>query len=132
MEAPVDKVLIVDDIPEYVETISAYLEDGFSVLKAYSLEQAKQVTGENTIQLAVLDIRLDEDDPENRDGLVLLEWLRQRLPDLKVIVMSAYREFDRAVEALNAGADYFMRKPLEPDELNEIVEKLKSSPKGVS
>jgi len=40
-----------------------------------------------------------------------------------VIVMSAYREFDFAVEALNAGADYFMRKPLDPDELNSTINK---------
>lgn len=118
------KVLLVDDISEYVDTIEAYLEDGFDVLKAGSLDEAKKILADNRVDLAVIDIRLNEDDPENREGLELLTWLKERVPDVKVIVMSAYREFDFAVEALNAGADYFMRKPLDPDELNSTIQKL--------
>ncbi len=118
------KALIVDDIPEYVDTIEAYLEDGFDVLKAGSLDEAKKIIAGNQVKLAIIDIRLNEDDPENREGLELLTWLKERVPDVKVIVMSAYREFDFAVEALNAGADYFMRKPLDPDELNSTIQKL--------
>lgn len=118
------KALIVDDIPEYVDTIEAYLEDGFDVLKAGSLDEAKKILADNRVDLAVIDIRLNEDDPDNREGLELLTWLKERVPDVKVIVMSAYREFDFAVEALNAGADYFMRKPLDPDELNSTIQKL--------
>jgi YesN/AraC family two-component response regulator len=38
--------------------------------------------------------------------------------------MSAYKEFDYAVEALNAGAEYFMRKPIDPDELNSVIDKI--------
>jgi DNA-binding NtrC family response regulator len=118
------KALIVDDIPEYVDTIETYLEDRFDVLKAGSLDEARKILADNQIDLAIIDIRLNEDDPENREGLELLTWLKERVPDVKVIVMSAYREFDFAVEALNAGADYFMRKPLDPDELNSTIQKL--------
>ncbi len=118
------KALVVDDIPEYVDTIEAYIEDSFDVLKAGSLDEAKKILTDNRIDLAIIDIRLDEDDPENREGLELLTWLKERVPDVKVIVMSAYREFDFAVEALNAGADYFMRKPLDPDELSSTIQKL--------
>ncbi len=118
------KALVVDDIPEYVDTIEAYIEDSFDVLKAGSLDEAKKILTDNRVDLAIIDIRLDEDDPENREGLELLTWLKERVPDVKVIVMSAYREFDFAVEALNAGADYFMRKPLDPDELNSTIQKL--------
>lgn len=119
-----EKVLIVDDIPEYVETIEAYIEERASVLKAHSLSEAKSLIQANRIDLAIVDIRLDEGDPENRDGLELLVWLRKIFPKVGIIVMSAYKEFDYAVEALNAGADYFMRKPIDPDELNSIVDKI--------
>ncbi len=118
------KVLIVDDIPEYVDTIEAYLEDRFDVLKAGSLDEAKKILTDNRVDLAIIDIRLNEDDPANREGLELLKWLKGEKSDIAVIVMSAYREFDFAVEALNAGADYFMRKPLDPDELNSTINKL--------
>lgn len=121
------RVLIVDDIPEYVETMAIYLEERFSIIKASSLEAAKTLVEKHPVDIAILDIRLDENDPENRDGLELMKWIRKAYPNVAVIVMSAYREFDRAVEALNAGADYFIRKPVAPDELDEIVEKLSST-----
>ena len=119
-----NKILIVDDIPEYLDTLEVYLEDRFEVLKALSLEEAKNILNDTRVDLAIIDIRLKENDPENKEGLELLTWLKEKYPDVKVIVMSAYREFDFAVEALNLGADYFMRKPLEPEELNEVINKL--------
>lgn len=117
-------VLIVDDIPEYVDTIEGYLEDELKIFKANNLEGAKKVLSKNGIDLAIIDIRLDEDNPENKDGLELLKWLKEKNLKVKIIMMSAYREFDYAVEALNKGADYFMRKPLDPDELHLTIEKL--------
>jgi len=123
----VKKALIVDDIPEYVDTMEAYLEDMFDVLTAQSLAQAKSVLKDNPIDLAIIDIRLNEEDPENKEGIYLLKWLRERMPEAGVIVMSAYKEFDYAVEALNAGADYFMRKPIDPDELNSVIDKIYSN-----
>jgi DNA-binding NtrC family response regulator len=120
----VEKVLIVDDLPEYVDTMEAYLEDRFVVLKAGNFQEAKKILGENNVALAIIDIRLKEDDPSNKEGIELLKWLKEHSPKAGVIVMSAYREFDYAVEALNAGADYFMKKPLNPDELIKITDKL--------
>ncbi len=121
------KALIVDDIPEYVDTMEVYLEDKFDVLTAQSLEEAKSVLKDNPIDLAIIDIRLNEEDPGNKEGIDLLKWLRERMPEAGVIVMSAYKEFDYAVEALNAGADYFMRKPIDPDELNSVIDKIFSN-----
>ncbi|MBC2696214.1 MAG: response regulator [Desulfobacteraceae bacterium] len=84
------KALIVDDIPEYVDTMEAYLEDMFDVLTAQSLEEAKSVLKDNPIDLAIIDIRLNEENPGNKEGIDLLKWLRERMPEAGVIVMSAY------------------------------------------
>ena len=118
------KALIVDDIPEYLDTIEAYLEDRMEVLKAGSLDEAKKVFQETLVALAIIDIRLNEEDPKNKDGLKLLGWLKENMPDVKVLVMSAYKEFDYKVEALELGAEFFIPKPLDPDELNSMVDKL--------
>jgi two-component system, NtrC family, response regulator AtoC len=118
------KALIVDDIPEYLDTLEAYLEERFDILKAKDLSEAKDAAADSQIDLAVIDIRLKEDDQTNKDGLVLLDWLKKRQPSASVIVMSAYREFEYAVEALNAGADYFIRKPIDPQKLNAVIEDL--------
>jgi two-component system, NtrC family, response regulator AtoC len=118
------KALIVDDIPEYLDTIEAFLEERFYVLKAKDLVAAKDAVADCQIDLAVIDIRLKEDDQTNKDGLLLLEWLKKQQPSATIIVMSAYREFEYAVEALNAGADYFIRKPIDPQKLNDVVDAL--------
>jgi two-component system response regulator AtoC len=118
------RILIVDDIPEYIDTIEAYLEDRLEVLKAGGLQEAKNILTENLVAIAIVDIRLKEDDPENKEGLELLRWIKEQMPDVKIIVMSAYREFDYKIEAIEAGADYFIPKPLNPDELNSIVDRL--------
>ncbi len=118
------KLMIVDDIPEYADTMEIYLEDSFDICKARGLDEAKTVLGTDSIDLAIIDIRLDESDPENKDGIELLKWLEQQKMTQGVIVMSAYREFDYAVEALNAGADYFMQKPINPDELNSVIDRI--------
>lgn len=119
-----ENALIVDDIPEYVDTLEAYVEDRLNVLKAHTTEEARNLLEEKKVALGIVDIRLDENDPENREGLDLLKWIRENHSEMKVIVMSAYKEFDYAVEALNTGADYFMRKPIDPEELGSILDKL--------
>jgi len=53
-----------------------------------------------------------------------LQWLKENYPDVKVIVMSAYRDHDAAVDALNLGAEYYLKKPINLRELKEIVAEL--------
>lgn len=118
-----DRILIVDDIEEYLRSLENVLKVDFEVLRAMSLEQAKQKMDES-IKVALVDIRLKEDDPNNRDGLVFLEWVKMNFPNTKVIIMSAYKEFDLAVEALNLGAEYFLRKPINLVELKGTIKTL--------
>lgn len=114
------KILIVDDIEDYLTSLENALRGDFEVVKARSLAEAKGKM-DSSITVALVDIRLKEDDFENRDGLVFLEWVRMNFPNTRVIVMSAYREFDLAVEALNLGAAYFLRKPINLVELKGIL-----------
>ena len=117
------KLLIVDDIEEYLNSLARVLSDEYTVLKARNLEDAKRKAKEG-IDVAVVDIRLSEDEPENKDGLVFLEWMRMNYPDVPVIMMSAYKEFDLAVESLNLGAKYFLKKPISIKELKGTIKTL--------
>lgn len=116
--------LVVDDIETYTDTLEIYLEDKFSVFKAMDLNEALKIIRTHHIDLALVDIRLNEEDPRNKDGILLIKSLKKQHPDIAIMIMSAYKEFDYAVEALNAGADYFMRKPLQPDELEKVISQL--------
>jgi two-component system response regulator YesN len=119
------KLLIVDDLEEYVDSIEFMAEDYFEkIYKALSLVEAKKICTEVVPDTAIIDIRLSEDDETNKDGLVLLEWMKEQGFHTKVIMISAYKDFDYAVEALNAGAEYFLKKPVKNAELKETLEKI--------
>ena len=117
-------VLLVDDIPEYVDTMELNLPEGCRALAAYSASEAQAVFGKETPDLAVLDVRLNEADSENREGLELLKWIKASHPSVPVIMISAYREFEFEAESLTLGAEYFLRKPVQPDEFRACVEKV--------
>jgi len=67
------KVLFIDNEPDFLDTRAEFLEnDSYQVLKAYTLEQARQLLVDAHIHLAILDIRMvDDDDDRDTSGLTL-------------------------------------------------------------
>lgn len=117
------KILIVDDIQEYLDSLSRALSRVLEVVQASTKEEAKEKM-DHSIDLALVDVRLSEEDMSNRDGIVLLGWLKEYYPKVPVIMMSAYRDFDSVVDTLNLGAVHFLKKPINLKELKEIVNTL--------
>lgn len=115
------KILIVDDIEEYLRSLENALSDEYEVITAKSLEEAKKKVSSEEVNIVLADIRLSEEEEDNRDGLVLLEWIKMNKPKIPIIMMSAYKEFDLAVGALNLGAEYFLKKPINLVELKGIL-----------
>ncbi len=115
------KILIVDDIEEYLRSLENALRDEYDVRTAKSLKEAKEKVTSEEVDIVLADIRLSEEEKDNRDGLVFLEWLKMNKPKIPVIMMSAYKEFDLAVDALNLGAEYFLKKPINLVELKGIL-----------
>jgi len=118
-----DIILVVDDVEEYLHSLRNALGREFDVLTATSMDEAKKIMDEE-VELLLLDIRLNEEDPQNKDGILLLEWCKENYPSKPVVMMSAYREFDIAVDALNLGASYFLRKPINISELKALLRNL--------
>lgn len=115
-------ILIVDDIPEYVESLEFFLsQPARTIVKADSIEEAKRVAKQTSPDIAIIDVCLSEQDPMNIEGLDFLKWLKDWKPDTKAYVISAYRSFDYAVEALNLGAERFLKKPINLQELKEVL-----------
>lgn len=117
-------ILLVDDNIEYLELMELNLPEGCQVLRAQTLTDAQRIVSEVGPALAVLDVRLDDDDINNRDGLELLKWMDKHQKGTKVVVISAYHEFEYEAEALALGAERFLRKPIRPDEFREAVANL--------
>lgn len=117
------RILIVDDVQEYLNSLSRALSGEWDVVKASNLQEAKEKM-DNTINLALVDVRLSEVDMANRDGIILLGWLKENFPHIPVIIMSAYRDFDSAVDAINLGASRYLKKPINLIELKKIINSL--------
>lgn len=115
------RLLIIDDSKDYLDSLENALRNEYEILKAPTLTKAKEIAAKERLDIALIDIRLSEEDMSNRDGLIFLEWLKMNCPNVHAIVMSAYREFDLAVEALNLGAAYFLKKPINLMELKGIL-----------
>jgi DNA-binding NtrC family response regulator len=116
------KIIIVDDVQKYLSSLSRALSGEYEVVKAASFEEAKERM-DATISFALVDVRLSEEDMANRDGILLLAWLKENYPEVKVIIMSAYRDFDAVEDAANLGAKY-MRKPINLRELKDLMKSL--------
>jgi len=114
------KILIVDDREDYLRALTSALRRDFEVRLAKSLHEAI-ANMDASVDVALVDVRLSEDDDENRDGIKFLEWVRKNFPRVPTLMMSAYRDFDAAVEALNLGAAHFLKKPINLRELKELL-----------
>jgi two-component system response regulator RegA len=102
------RVLIVDDDVDLAESLQDVLTSrGYEVAIAHTCVTAIEVAASFDPQVAMLDVNLGQE-----RGLSLIESLKQRLPRLLCVVISARAEFDIAIEALRLGAfDYQAAAP---------------------
>lgn len=118
------KILIIDDVKEYVEALRNALRSEYEIDIAYSLKEAKEKAN-GTFSLFLVDIRLDESDPTNADGIIFLEWAKANFPKIPVVMMSAYKEFEeKKDEIIKKGAATFLKKPIDIRNLKETIRKL--------
>ncbi len=115
------KVLIVDDVEDYLRSLQRALVAEWDIFCAHSMEEARDVLQSESVDVALVDVRLSETDPQNRDGVALLKWMQIQYPKVLVIMMSAYQDFDAAVDALNLGAHQFLKKPIDLRTLKEML-----------
>jgi DNA-binding NtrC family response regulator len=109
MSDPKDTILIVDDDAEYREALTGALEREFVVTLAASFEEAKMKLNKG-LSAVLLDVRLKDESTANKDGLILLEAIRQMQPGLPVVMMTNYGDIDMAVDAWRLGAADFIQK----------------------
>jgi len=110
-------ILVVDDEPIVQQSLGDWFrQDGYQVDTASNAKEALKLAAEHAYDIALLDIKMP-----GIDGLELQERLAKEVPDLTVIVMTAYASIESAVRALKAGAYDYITKPFDPDELSHLV-----------
>ena len=108
----VKSLLIVDDQAMYLKSLELALKDKYKIFLASELYQSLKILNDETCEIALVDIRLDEEDSSNIDGLKILEWIKMNKPQVSTFMMSAYHEFLYAEKALNLGAKHFFKSQL--------------------
>jgi len=114
------KILILDDREDYLRALRGALRNEFEVVTTSTIDEAQREL-DASIKVALVDIRLSEDDESNQEGVTFLQWAKARFPETPVLMMSAYRDFDALAEAINLGADYFLKKPIDLRELKGLL-----------
>jgi two-component system response regulator AtoC len=100
-------ILVIDDEALTLRTISRALrEEEFDVFVAMSGEEGLKVLAEERPDMALLDVVLP-----GIDGIEVLRQIKKQSPNTIVVMMSAYRMVDRAVEAMKLGAYDYLIKP---------------------
>ena len=110
-------ILVVEDDPNLREAVCDTLElAGQSAISASGGVEALKLLETQPVGLVVSDVRMMP-----MDGIALLKEVRNRFPHLPVVLMTAFADVDRAVEAMRSGACDFLLKPFEPKALLEHV-----------
>jgi len=95
------RVLVVEDVPDVRATLSGLLSDeGYDVRSASSRAEALQILAAECFHVAVLDVRLDESDEDNQDGLLLMHEIRKKYPVVATIILTGYANVKMVREAL--------------------------------
>ncbi|WP_392477714.1 ATP-binding protein [Nostoc sp. C110] len=116
-----DKILAVDDVFDNLLVLEAVLEDeGYEISLVEDSKIALAMVEESPPDIILLDVMMPE-----IDGYEFTRRIRQNpaLPFIPILLLTAHYE-SSVVEGLDAGADDFIRKPFDPDELHARVRSL--------
>ncbi|MBP8275692.1 MAG: sigma-54-dependent Fis family transcriptional regulator [Propionivibrio sp.] len=112
-------ILIVDDDKAIRQTLKKHFQQhGFEVSLAGTAEEGAALVFESNIDAIVSDIRLP-----GKDGLWLLQEIKQRRPQCPVIMITAFHDLEITVLAMQGGATDYVPKPIDLDELDAAVKR---------
>ncbi|MEJ5165613.1 MAG: sigma-54 dependent transcriptional regulator [Thermoanaerobaculia bacterium] len=115
-----EKILIVEDKISLQNLLKEVLQkNGYNVDCASDGEKAEKLIEKNDYHLIIADYKLPK-----KDGMEILKEAKEKNPDLPVIIITAYGTIELAVEAMKRGAEDFLLKPIDPDHLLLVVEKV--------
>jgi two-component system, NtrC family, response regulator HydG len=123
------KALIIDDDHDICFLLNKFLtKHGFYVHEALTAKKAFEIIDEHDdLDVVLCDYRLD-----NTDGKAVMMKIKEKFPDLPVIIITGYNDLKTAVELMKLGAFDYVLKPLFPEEiLNTINTALKKYDKNM-
>jgi DNA-binding NtrC family response regulator len=118
-ETAMQTILVIDDKESELETMSDALSNqGYKIVSTSSGEEALKIMKEKPFDVILTDLKMPD-----VDGMEILRTARAMDSQPQVIMITGYGSIDKAVEAMRAGAEDFIPKPIALAELREKVRK---------
>jgi DNA-binding NtrC family response regulator len=112
-----ETILLIDDEKSLLDLLTVvFKKEGYAVKSAQTAARGFEILAKEEADLVITDIKMP-----GADGMDILRYARENLPDLPVILITAYGSIAQAVEALKAGALDYVVKPFDVEELKIIV-----------
>ena len=116
------KILIVDDEQLTLDGLERILNKMSGLMVVSKLQnglQAKRYLEEHSVDIVFTDIRMPV-----MDGLELAKWVHIFRPECNIILISAYKDFGYAQQAMSLGVKYYLTKPFRYPEVKKVVEQI--------
>lgn len=111
-------ILVIDDDRDILKSLKDILRTrGYEVDTAETAQKGIEKVKSKYFNLALLDIKLPD-----MEGTELLAKIHKEKPGMMKIMITGYPSVDNAIRALNYGADAYIMKPVNPENLLKIVE----------
>jgi len=124
------KVVIIDDEEFIVEGLSNYIPwkdfDCEVVAVARDGQEGINIINENNPDIIFTDIRMP-----NVDGLTMISQIRENHPNTQITVITGFRDFEYARQAINLGVARFVLKPTKMDDLTEALNTMIATLKAI-
>ena len=115
------QILVVDDEEIMCESLAAWLrEDGYGVDTASSGREAVEKAKQKDYAIYFVDLKM----PGGMDGIETMMQVRRLHPDASIIIITAYATVDTAITAMKEGAQEYIVKPCNPEEISLLVNRI--------
>src|SRR6476619_1618928 len=115
------QILVVDDEEVMCESLAAWLrEDGYLVDTAASGAQALEKAQARDYAIYFVDLKM----PGGMDGIETMMQIRRMHPEASIIIITAYATVDTAITAMKEGAQEYIVKPCNPEEISLLVSRI--------
>jgi DNA-binding response OmpR family regulator len=114
------KILLLEDDTALASILVDFLEDDYDVMQTYSMKQAESLSEEHKFDLYIFDINVPDG-----DGISLLKNLRAFHDETPTIFITAFHDTKYLKSAFESGANDFIKKPFDLEELAQRIENIK-------
>ena len=115
------QILVVDDEEVMCESLAAWLrEDGYLVDTASSGHEAIEKTRQCDYAIYFVDLKM----PGGMDGIETMMQIRRQRPEASIIIITAYATVDTAITAMKEGAQEYIVKPCNTEEISLLVNRI--------